>query len=147
LSSTGPSHDARSVPVRVASDGQRSRRRRYRRRTTPTARLIPILQGLTDELRFSCRRLLITQEDLATVPSLQATVNQEVPFMVDVATSTDPIIIRVPNIGNQPLYFQLNAKDIVALVIPPRNLDEHRRLINARQLVDLTHENIEACLD
>jgi hypothetical protein len=137
----------RSVPVRVANDGQRSRRRRYRRRTTPTAKLIPILQGLTDELRSSCRRLLITQEDLAAVPSLQASADQEVPFMVNVATSTDPIIIRVPNIGNQPLYFEMNAKEVVALVIPPRNLDEYRNVVNARQLVDLSHESIEACLD
>jgi hypothetical protein len=88
-----------------------------------------------------------TSTDNARRPGSRAVVasvgKPEVPFMVDVATSTDPIIIRVPNIGNQPLYFELNAREIVALAIPLRNLDEYRNFVNARQLVDLSHESIE----
>jgi hypothetical protein len=119
---TGLSRDARCVSVRVANDGQKRRRRRYRRHMTPTARLVPVLQGLADRLRNSCRRLLITEENIAAVPSIQLSTTQQTPIIIDVATSTNPIVVRVPNLRNQPLYFQVTPVQTIALVIPLESL-------------------------
>jgi hypothetical protein len=86
--------------------------------------------------------MLITEEDVAAVPSLMASASQTVPFMVDVATSTGPLIVQISNHRDQPLYFQINLNDVVALVIPPRRLAEHRDVISAR-LIELSPEAMD----
>ena len=108
-SAHGRSHDANGVPrERVAIEGRRRARRRYRRRHTPTAQLIEEVRNLGQQL--SAR----TAVDLAAPEPLQPTVARAPTSVADISVNTEPLVIRVHQ-RDQPLYFTVTISEIAIL--------------------------------
>jgi hypothetical protein len=101
-------------------------------------RLVPVLEELVHQPQDKVPTL-VTVEDAAAVPTFITTPDdpsKSFPVMVNASTSTDPIVIRVTDRG-QPLYFHATPQQIIALIIPPKDIAECYILSDAREFVEI----------